>query len=206
MPLPILGFIAVTVPLVATPGASTAVVLRNSIAGGTRAGLFTALGCNAGSVCYGLLTAFGFAVALQRWPSVWLVLRVAGVAYLGWLGLTSLARAVRSDQWTSNTTGHPERDAWHSMSSGFITNFFNPSLAAFYLIVIPQFIPRGAPFARSALTLTAIHVAMAASWHSVWAVAGSTLARVLSSGRARRALDAITGFALLALAVKVAFG
>ena len=92
------------------------------------------------------------------------------------------------------------------MSSGFITNFFNPSLAAFYLIVIPQFIPRGAPFARSALTLTAIHVAMAASWHSAWAVAGSTLARVLSSGRARRALDAVTGFALLALAVKVAFG
>lgn len=206
MPLPILGFIAVTVPLVATPGASTAVVLRNSIAGGTRAGLFTALGCNAGSVCYGLLTAFGFAVALQRWPSVWLVLRVAGVAYLAWLGLTSLARAARSAPGPSNTTAHSEGDAWHAMSSGFITNFFNPSLAAFYLIVIPQFIPRGAPFARSALTLTAIHVAMAASWHCAWAVAGSTLARVLSSGRARRALDTITGFALLALAVKVAFG
>ena len=206
MELPLWGFIAVTLPLVATPGASTAVVLRNSVAGGIRAGLFTALGCNAASVCYGLLTAFGFAVALQRWPSVWLVLRVAGIAYLAWLGLTSLARAVRRDDRTGNTTAPSERDAWHAVSSGFITNFLNPSLAAFYLIVIPQFIPRGAPFARSALTLTAIHVAMAASWHSAWAGAGSTLARVLSSGRTRRALDTIAGIALLALAVKVAFG
>ena len=88
-------FFAVTVPLVATPGASTAVVLRNSIAGGTRAGLFTAVGCNTASVCYGLLTAFGFAAALQEWPSTWLVLRVAGVVYLAWLGFSSLARAIR---------------------------------------------------------------------------------------------------------------
>jgi threonine/homoserine/homoserine lactone efflux protein len=204
--LPIWEFLAVTVPLVATPGASTAVVLRNSIAGGTRAGLLTALGCNTGSVCYGLLTAFGFAVALQRWPSAWLVLRVAGVGYLAWLGLVSLLRAFTRKGETAMLVARPDRGSWHSTSSGFITNFFNPSLAAFYLVVVPQFIPRGAPFVRSALTLTAIHVSLAASWHSAWAVAGSTMARVLSSGRPRRLLDAITGIALLGLALKIALG
>lgn len=206
MELPIWGFIAVTLPLVATPGVSTAVVLRNSIDGGTRAGLFTALGCNAGSVVYGVLTAFGFAAALQQWPSAWLVLRFAGIGYLAWLGLTSLGRAARGADGQTINTAPSERDAWHSLSSGFITNFFNPSLAAFYLVVIPQFIPRDAPFARSALILTTFHVAMAASWHSGWAVAGSTMARVLSSGRPRRALDAIAGVALVALALKVALG
>jgi threonine/homoserine/homoserine lactone efflux protein len=202
--LPIWGFIAVTLQLVATPGASTAVVLRNSLDGGTRAGLFTALGCNAGSVLYGVLTAFGFAAALQQWPSAWLVLRVAGIGYLAWLGLASLGRAMRGADGRTINAAPCERDAWHSLSSGFITNFFNPSLAAFYLVVIPQFIPRDAPFARSALILTTFHVAMAASWHSGWAVAGSTMARVLSSGRPRRALDAIAGIALVALALKVA--
>ena len=206
MRLPIWGFIAVTLPLVATPGASTAVVLRNSIAGGARAGLFTALGCNLGSICYGLLTAFGFAVALQRWPSAWLVLRVAGVSYLAWLGVVSLARAGRPDDVRGASAVGAERDAWHSASSGFLTNFFNPSLAAFYLIILPQFIPRGAPFASSALTLTAVHVSMAVTWHTAWALAGSAMARVLSSGRPRRALDAAAGGALLALAVKVARG
>ncbi len=63
--IPMWAFLAVTVPLVLTPGASTAVVLRNSLAGGTRAGLETAVGANAGSLCYGLLCAFGFALALR---------------------------------------------------------------------------------------------------------------------------------------------
>ena len=81
------SFLAVAVPLVLTPGASTAVVLRNSLSGGVRGGLETAVGANAGSVCFGLLCAGGFSLALARWPQVWVVLRVAGCLYLAWLGL-----------------------------------------------------------------------------------------------------------------------
>ena len=80
------SFVAITVPLVITPGASTAVVLRNSLNGGVRAGLVTTVGVNAGSLFYGLLSAFGFALALQRWPGLWLALRVVGVAVLGVAG------------------------------------------------------------------------------------------------------------------------
>ena len=93
MPLNVWAFTAVTLPLVATPGASTAVVLRNAVAGGTRAGLATAVGANAGSLCYGLLTAFGVSVVLQRWPLVWVALRIGGTAYLAYLGWRSLVRA-----------------------------------------------------------------------------------------------------------------
>jgi threonine/homoserine/homoserine lactone efflux protein len=202
--LPVWGFVAVTAPLVLSPGATTAVVLRNSLAGGSRAGMFTALGANSASICYGLLTAFGFAAALQRWPSVWLALRWAGVAYLAWLGVHALVAAVTVPRAARSVTEPFERDAWHSLTSGYLTNLLNPSLTAFYLILVPQFIPRGAPFARSALTLTMIHVSMALSWHLAWALAGSTLARVLSHGRPRQALDVITGVALLILAAKLA--
>jgi threonine/homoserine/homoserine lactone efflux protein len=201
----ILGFVAVTLPLVATPGASTTVVLRNSIAGGTRIGLLTAVGCNTGNLLYGVLTAFGFAVALQQWPTAWLVLRILGVAYLAWLGLRSLVRGFHpSAPLLPQSQDAARRDGWQSATSGFFTNALNPSLAAFYFIVVPQFIPNDEPFARSALILSAIHVAIAFPWHSAWAVAGSTMARILSTGRPRQALDLITGIALLALALKVA--
>lgn len=196
-----------TAPLVLSPGPSTAVVLRNSIAGGPRAGFFTALGANTASVCYGLLTAFGFAAALQRWPAVWLVLRWGGVAYLSWLGLRACAAVVRVRRSAAPPAVRTvERDPWHSATSGYLTNLLNPSLTAFYLIVIPQFIPRDDPFVRGALILTAIHVAMAFSWHMSWALAGGTLARVLSRGRARQVLDAVTGVTLLLLAAKLAVG
>jgi len=202
--LPVWGFFAVTAPLVMSPGPSTAVVLRNSIGGGTRAGLLTAAGANSGSFCYGLLTAFGFAVAMQRWPSAWLVLRWAGVAYLTWLGLQSLARVVQARQVARGTPGAPAVGGWRSFMSGFLTNVLNPSLAAFYLIVLPQFVPREAPFVSSVLILTGIHIAMAVSWHTAWVLAGTTLGRVLSRRRPRQVLDALTGIALIGLALSVA--
>jgi threonine/homoserine/homoserine lactone efflux protein len=205
VPLNVWAFTAITVPLVATPGASTAVVLRNALAGGTRSGVATAVGANTGSICYGLLTAFGVSVVLQRWPLLWVGLRAGGALYLAWLGWRSLARArsyVQPDR-IENTHSAPPPLA-RSVREGFVTNVLNPSLATFYLLILPEFIPRGAPFAASAMTLTAIHVALAATWHVTWAAAGGTLAETLSRTRPRRTLEAISGIALLALALTLA--
>jgi threonine/homoserine/homoserine lactone efflux protein len=203
--IPVWAFIAVALPLVLTPGASTAVVLRNSLAGGTRAGIATAVGTNSGSICYGLLSAFGLALALQRWPAGWVALRAAGVIYMGWLGLQSLARAFDDSRPHSIETAAVEpRTLWKSLLEGFATNALNPAIATFYLVLLPQFIPRGAPVIRSALLLTAIHVTLAATWHVTWAAAGGTLSRALSAPRPRRVLEAITGIALIALALKIA--
>jgi len=200
--LPIWAYLAVTVPLVLTPGASTAVVLRNSIAGGTRAGVETAVGINAGSFCYGLLSAFGLALALRRVPSVWEVLRLGGALYLAWLGVQSLRRAwsnapVRIERAERGAS----RGRFAHAYEGFVTNALNPAIATFYLLILPQFIPREAPAVRSALVLTAVHILLAATWHLAWAAAGGTLSRALSTGRARRVLEACAGAALLILAV-----
>ena len=199
------AFTAITVPLVATPGASTAVVLRNAVAGGTRSGIATAIGANAGSICYGLLTAFGVSVLLQRWPMVWVALRIGGTAYLTWLGVRSLMRAStyrRPEMSAAIATPRPP--IARSVREGFVTNVLNPSLATFYLVILPEFSPRGTPFASSAMILTAIHVSLAISWHICWAAAGGTLADTLGRTRPRRALEAISGIALLALALKLA--
>ena len=205
MPVNLWAFAAVTVPLVATPGASTAVVLRNSIAGGVRSGVATAVGANAGSLCYGLLTAFGVSAALQRWPSVWVALRIAGTLYLAWLGFRSLVRAATYETPAIDAGGSaPSPPLARSAGEGFMTNVLNPSLATFYLLIIPQFIPRDAPFTQSALMLTAIHVALAITWHVTWAAAGGTLAGTLGRRNPRRVLEAISGAALLVLALTLA--
>lgn len=202
--IPVWGFVAVTLPFVLTPGASTAVVLRNSVEGGTRAGLLTAVGLNSGTFCYGLMTAFGFAVALQRWPSAWVVLRACGVLYLAWLGMKSLRRAAKPAAAAVAAPHRSRNTVSRNLYEGFVTNLLNPTLATFYLVLLPQFIPRGSPIAQSALLLTVIHITLAGTWHVTWAAAGGTLARTLAAGRARQALEALTGVALLALAIKMA--
>jgi threonine/homoserine/homoserine lactone efflux protein len=202
--IPVWGFLAVAVPLVLTPGASTAVVLRNSLAGGIRAGVAAAIGANSGSICYGLLSAFGFAFAIQQWPAAWVVLRVAGASYMGWLGAQSLYRAFRPRSlYVAPARAAATRTMWRSLSEGFATNALNPAIAAFYLVLVPQFVPRGAPVVASVLLLTAIHVTLAATWHMTWAAAGGALSRSLSRSRPRQILEGITGVALIALAIKL---
>jgi threonine/homoserine/homoserine lactone efflux protein len=197
------SFLAVAVPLILTPGASTAVVLRNSLHGGTRAGLETAAGSNAGSMTFGLLCAFGFALALARWPAVWTVLRTAGCVYLAWLGAQSLWRALRPPRAVGVATTAASSPTHLNFRDGFITNVSNPAVATFYFLVLPQFVPRGAPIVRWVLILTAVHVSLAFSWHAAWATAGGTLSHALTAGRVRRTLDAAAGVALIGLAVKL---
>jgi threonine/homoserine/homoserine lactone efflux protein len=200
--LPIWSYLAVTVPLVLTPGASTAIVLRNSLTGGVGGGIATAIGTNLGSLCYGLLSAYGLALALRRWPSAWEVLRVGGAAYLAWLGVRSIRRALqRESTSTAKVVNGGSRGRVAQALEGFAVNALNPAIATFYLVILPQFIPPDAPAVRSALILTAVHVALAGSWHLTWAAAGGTLARSLTRGIARRALDACTAVALLSLAI-----
>ena len=209
--IPIWAFIAVTVPLVLTPGASTAVVLKNSITGGTRAGVETAIGINAGTFVYGLLTAFGVALVLQQWPSLWGALQAGGALYLAWLGVKSIRHAFGAHgpdprfAAGSHRASRPSAGA-QNVREGFVTNLLNPAIATFYFVVLPQFVPRSAPLARSVLLLCAIHIAIAASWHVVWAAAGGTLARTLATGRPRRILDLVTGGALVAFAARLALG
>jgi len=204
MPVNLWAFAAVTVPLVATPGATTAVVLRNSLSGGVRSGIATAIGGNTATIGYGVLTAFGVSAALRQWPAAWLALRFAGTGYLAWLGIRSLIRAVtyRETPRTAAQAATSAPLARHARE-GFITNALNPSIATFYLLVIPQFIPADAPFAASALLLTAIHVTLAITYHLTWAAAGGTLADVLGRTRPRRILEGVTGLALLGLAIKL---
>jgi threonine/homoserine/homoserine lactone efflux protein len=206
VPVNLWAYAAVTVPFVATPGISTTLVLRNSVVGGVRAGVATAVGVNLSSIGYGLLTAFGISVALQRWPDVWIAMRVGGVGYLAWLGLRSLWRAARAvDGGMPGAVLHAPaaRPLVEDAREGFVTNVLNPSIATFYLLVIPQFVPPDAPFAESALLLTAVHVTLAVSWHLTWAAAGGSLAAVLNRARPRRILEGAAGAALLVLAVKL---
>ena len=199
------AFAAIAVPFVMSPGASTALVLRNSVAGGVRAGIETAVGVNAGSVCYGGLTAFGVALLLRRFPMAWTTIRIGGALYLSWLGAISLARAFTGRAAVPPSLASADRRALvRNVGEGFVTNMLNPSIAAFYLLIVPQFVPASAPIAASVLMLTAMHVTLALAWHCSWAAAGGTLSATLSRSGPRRAIEACMGAALLAIAIKVA--
>jgi threonine/homoserine/homoserine lactone efflux protein len=130
-------FIATAVVLVITPGQDTFFILGRSLAGGRAAGLAAALGITAGSVIHTLFAALGLSALLATSPSAFMAVKLAGAAYLVYIGVRAL---------TSRSSGLQDdaRDArdgrWAAFRSGIVTNLLNPKVGLFFLALMPQFI------------------------------------------------------------------
>ena len=196
-----------TVMLVVTPGSTTAVVVRNTLRGGRTAGLAAAAGAAVGNTSHATAAGLGLAVVFARWPGALMLLRVSGAIYLAWLGLNSIYRvATQADGGLQMIGSDADRGAGSlrggSFRQGLAVNLLNPAIATFYLIVVPSFLPAGAPQWYFAL-LAAMHIVLAFACHGVWAVALDALRRLFRPPLARRVLEGATGIALLALAARV---
>ena len=196
------AYVVATAALVATPGASTAVVVRNALDGGWRTGTATALGIAFANSTHAILTGAGVGLFVREHPTALLVLSVLGGAYLAWLGIGSLRRAwagagalaLTRIAGATTTAGAGFRD-------GLIVNLLNPAILTFYLVVIPGFLPTPAPLSRFAL-LAAIHVTMAFVCHLLWSALFDRVRRASGQATIVRVLDTVAGVALIWLAAR----
>ena len=193
------AYLSITTLLALTPGATTAVVVRNALAGGRRAGFAAAMGAAAGNACQAAASGLGLALLLTRIPAALLILRVAGALYLAWLGLVSLAR-IFGERRQQLGEGN-RRQTGSAFRQGLLTNLLNPSIISFYLVIVPGFLPAGAG-PRQFAALAAIHIVIAFVCHAGWATAFDRLKTVFDRPAVGRALEAGTGVALLVLAAR----
>jgi threonine/homoserine/homoserine lactone efflux protein len=212
------AYLAFTTLLVVTPGSATAIVVRNVLDGGRSQGMAAAFGAATGNTTYAVLSVFGLAAAFARAPLAFTLLRVTGTAYLTYLGGRSLWTAWRArpsvlpgaleERGTPAPRGASAGQAARSPRSGFLQALLNgllsPAIATFYLAVVPSFLSGSAvPGVRYTL-FAVIHVTMALAYHSTWVLGMHAMRTFWSRPNARRALETLTGVALLALAARVA--
>jgi threonine/homoserine/homoserine lactone efflux protein len=201
------AFVSFTFVLVITPGSTTAVVVRNTLEGGRRAGYMTALGAALANSTIAIACALGLSVLLSVWPGSLQAIRLGGAAFLGWLGLASLVRAFRFADGGINMSVNPGDNPPRTHDGAYIgdglgVNLLSPVIISFYLSVVPTFIAAGASRFYYAL-LAATHVSLALLCHSMWATALDFMRRWFVAPWTRRALQAGTGIALIALAARV---
>jgi threonine/homoserine/homoserine lactone efflux protein len=200
----VLAYAGIAGLLVLAPGMSTAVVLRNTAEGGRRAGLLTALGIAVGNATWATAAGLGLGLVLRQSPGALNALRLAGAVFLAWLGLRSLKRAFDLRRGRGSAAAPPAHSRIPSMSAmfgeGAITNLLNPSIPVFYAATVPQFIGPGTAFVPAFLLLSGLHVTMALTCHSAYAIAFGGLATALESRGRAWLLHAATGAALLLLA------
>ncbi len=199
----ILVFAGVAAVLTITPGADTMLVVRNVLARGRRAGLLTTTGICAGCFLHATLSALGVSLILARSAAAFETVKLAGAAYLVWLGVQSLRRAWRGGAEPAAGIAAPASGA-RSFLEGLTTNALNPKVAIFYLAFLPQFVSASDPVLTKSLLLATIHVGIGLAWLSLVAWSLGALRTVFERPRVRRALEGVTAAALIVLGVRLA--
>jgi threonine/homoserine/homoserine lactone efflux protein len=190
-----IGFVLVAALVICTPGPDTALTIRNTLLGGRGNGLRTAQGVAVGQALWTLAASAGIAALVAASQPVFTAVRIAGAAYLVWLGLQSLVAAVRGRRHEERLRGSTA-----GFRQGLLSNLANPKMAVFFTSLLPQF---GTGFGEL-LALGLVFSTMTLAWLSAYALAVARTKRLLVRGRVRRVLDAVTGLALIAFGARLA--
>ncbi|MCK7546751.1 LysE family translocator [Marinobacter koreensis] len=116
-----------------SPGPSLALVLKQTLSGGRRNGVTTALSHGLGVGIYAFLSILGLAAIITASPTAFGILQWGGALYLAWLGVKGLTARSQADSELPDapTTKSAARD-------GFLIAFFNPKIAVFFLALFSQ--------------------------------------------------------------------
>lgn len=206
MPDQFVPFLAVVVLLTLTPGPDMALVLRNGIRGGASLAWWTGLGCCTGIAGYAAASAIGLAAVLAASATAFTVIKLAGAAYLVYLGVMALhhSRRTAPDAAAPAAEPGPALSRKKAFRQGLMSNLLNPKIALIFLTLIPQFVSSGEqPFATTSV-LAGTFLAIAILWWRVFSLAVGALGRFLSRERVRVLVERFTGVVLIALGVRVA--
>lgn len=198
------AFVIVAAALVISPGATMAVVTEMALERGRLAALLTVAGVNIANSSLALASMFGLSALLHQWPSLLRAVSVGGAVYLTYLGVRALWHAMPGRG--TNVTGGLRMKSTKESSAvvrGILTNFLNPSVVLFYMLLLPQFIASPDPFFRRFLLLATTHVCMSIVWLSAYAMAVGSLSERMERPWVRRTMEIATGLVLVILGVKL---
>lgn len=196
-------FMLAALALNITPGPDMLYVAARGAGEGRAAGIASALGIGAGTLVHIAAVALGLSALLAAVPVAYTVVRIAGGAYLVYLGV----RALRSRAALGVATLEPA-PLGAVFRQGVVTNVLNPKVALFFLAFLPQFVdPARGSAARQIVVLgllfdtsgTLVNLAVALG-------ASGAAARLRRAGRASTVLHRLTGGVFIALGLRLAIG
>jgi threonine/homoserine/homoserine lactone efflux protein len=199
--------------LTLTPGLDTALIVRTAATGQPRRAWGVVAGIQTGTLTWGVLTSLGITALLNASTLAFEVLRWVGAAYLIWMGLSMLWATRRSAgvaeaapalfEEPTAVVG-PRRAFTAGWRRGAATNLLNPKMGAFYVALLPQFIPQGASPLTFGVLLACLHIALGMAWSTVLVLVARRLRGVLQRPTARRVMDRMTGAVIAGFGVKLA--
>lgn len=198
----LLPFIGVAIAVVVVPGPDMALVARNVFRYGRAAGFATSFGICTGILGWAVAAALGIATILATSSVAFTVLKLAGAAYLVYLGISTL----RAPHAFARPGGLERRQipARQAYAQGLVSALLNPKLGVFFLTLLPQFIVPGEASAVRALQLAIVFDVIGITWLLAYSALLAALGNALGGGSPQRVIRWVSGTVLVALGVRVA--
>jgi threonine/homoserine/homoserine lactone efflux protein len=198
----IAAFVVASAAIILAPGPAQALVLARTLERWRRAGLTTALGLNAATLVHALAAALGLSALLATSAAAFTVVKLAGAAYLFYLGIQALRASATPSEEAAPVT---DAGSGRALSRAFLTGLLNPKVAVFFLAFLPQFVcpDRGSVVVQFVVLGTLLAV-MDVIYESclVFLAAGTT--SWLRTRRAHAWRSRVTGAVLVGLALRLA--
>jgi threonine/homoserine/homoserine lactone efflux protein len=193
-----LEFAVASLVLIAIPGPDQALIVRNALVGGRAAGLRTMLGGASGLLFHSTAAVLGLSALLAASAAAYTSLKVAGVAYLLYLGVRML-RAAGADSGADE-----QRRGSRPYSQGLLSNAMNPKCALFFLTFLPQFLPDHGARLPMAVALAAVFEVLYLAWFTGLVALVDRVGEWLRRPRPRAWMDRASGSALVGFATRLA--
>jgi threonine efflux protein len=196
--LPVLG---VWLLAVLSPGPDFLVIVQYATSRSRRHGIVAGLGVISAMTVWATGSLVGLSVLFARLSWLYDMVRLAGAAYLIYLGLRMLL--AKSSHGASPAVRQPGNRLWRAWRDGFLTNLGNPKAAAFFGSLLGALMPAHAGVGLKVAVVPLI-VGMAAGWYTIVATLFglAPVARVYR--RARRWIDRVMAALLIALGGRLA--
>ena len=193
-------FLCASLVLAVTPGPGVVYIVTRTLAAGRRAGLASVGGVALGNLGNAAVASCGLAAVLAVSARAFTVVKLAGAAYLVYLGIRELRRARRAIAERTR----PPVTGTRAFRDGFLVALLNPKTALFFGAFLPQFVdPSRAPLAQS-LILGAAFVAIAVGTDTLYVLAADRLGPGIARLGAQPAMTRFAGFSFIALGLVVA--
>jgi threonine/homoserine/homoserine lactone efflux protein len=189
-----LAFVAAAEALLIIPGPTVLLVISYALAQGKRSAWATVPGVTGGDFTAMALSLLGLGALLATSAELFTALKLAGAAYLVYLGVKVLRAPVPE---TLDGNAPQERARWRIMAHAYAVTALNPKGIVFYVAFFPLFLAADRPLMPQILTFGGTFLAMATVNAILYAMMAGQVTRFLKGHRARRNLNRAAGGILL---------
>lgn len=196
--LVLISVFAIFIPALMLPGPDFVAVVRSSMMRGTRAGLLTTLGVSMGLGIYATLGLLGLSAVLVKFEWLAWAIRVAGGAYLVYLGI----KLVRAKPESIEIGAAGDNGGGNPLLFGLLVTLTNPKAIVLFASVFATSVTAATPAWLMAVMIVLV-VASSLAWYTLVSVFMSSAPVIRSFGRARHWVERAAGVCFVALGGKI---